>query len=139
MDKDEKKAVELYRKAHKGGHADGTCSLGECYMKGIGVAKDPLKAAVLYGEAADQGSARGLYLKARCCEQGLGVERDLEAARTLYRQAADKGYQKAKEALEQMGAPDGQTPVHPGPEARPQPAKKPEPPKKRSWWPFRKK
>ena len=109
-------------------------------MKGIGVAKDPLKAAVLYGEAADQGSARGLYLKAQCCEQGLGVERDLEAARTLYQQAADKGYQKAKEALEQMGTPDGQKPpVHPGPETRPQPTKKPEPPKKRSWWPFRKK
>ena len=137
VEKDEKKAAELYTQAHKGGHLDGTCSLGSCYMKGTGVEKDPFKAAALYGEAAAQGSPRGLYLKARCCELGQGTDRDLEMARTLYQQAADKGYKKAADALAALEA--AQTPVHSGQRAREVPEKKPEAPKKRSWWPFKKK
>ena len=137
MEKDENRAVELYALAHKGGHLDGACSLGDCYMKGTGVEKDPFKAAALYEEAAAQGSPRGLYLKARCCELGQGTDRDPEMARTLYQQAADKGYKKAAEALKALDA--AQTPAPSGRRAEVPPAKKPVATKKRSWWPFKKK
>ena len=133
MEKDGKRAVELYTLAHQGKNSDGTCSLGECYAAGLGVGRDEARAAALYAEAAQRGSARGAYLLGGCYEQGLGVGKDLDKARELYRQAADKKHQKAQEALERLSAGEAAQPK-PGP--APATGKPEQQRGRRGWWPF---
>jgi TPR repeat protein len=56
VDKDEKEAVLLYRKAADQGDANGQHSLGVMYLNGTGgLAKDETEAARWFRKAADQG------------------------------------------------------------------------------------
>ena len=57
LQKDEKKAVEFFRKAANKGLADAQYNLGYCYEYGYGVEKDGLNARFWYNEAARQGQA----------------------------------------------------------------------------------
>lgn len=80
VDKDEKKTVELMKKAADAGIAKALCNLGDRYMTGDGVAKDMTKAAQLYLEAESQGyltskSAKNL---AECYQKKLNVLPDLK-------------------------------------------------------------
>jgi TPR repeat protein len=55
VEKDERKAVRLYRAAADQGHADAQFNLGWCYANGSGVEKNVLIAACLYQMAIDNG------------------------------------------------------------------------------------
>lgn len=80
--KDEKKAVELMKKAADAGIAKALCNLGNRYMTGNGVPKDMTKAAQLYLESESQGyltpkSAKNL---AECYQKKLNILPDLKNA-----------------------------------------------------------
>ena len=51
-------AVEWYVKAANQGHTWAQNNLGNCYEKGLGVAKDITKALYWFAEAAQQGDKR---------------------------------------------------------------------------------
>ena len=118
---------------------DGTCSLGECFLRGCGAEQDQAHAAALFQRAAEKDSARGMYLLGQCYEKGTGVERDMEKAKKFYQKAADKGHKKSREALERLNPGESApAPVKAAPAPRPAPAPAPKKEKK-GWWPFGKK
>ena len=59
--KDDKQAVEWWRKAADQGHAEAQASLGELYYNGRGVEKDEKQAVEWWRKAADQGHAEAQY------------------------------------------------------------------------------
>lgn len=82
VEKDNKKAVELLKKAADAGIAYAECRLGDRYMTGNGVSKDMTKAALLYLDAEAQNhltpqSAKNL---AECYKNKLSVLADLQDA-----------------------------------------------------------
>ena len=81
-DKDNKKAIELLKKAADAGIAHAECVLGDKYMTGDDVTKDLTKAALLYLDAEAQNhltpqSAKNL---AECYKKKLNVLPDLNNA-----------------------------------------------------------
>lgn len=63
VEKDEKKAIELFKAAAELGHNEAQFELGKLYQKGKGVEKDMNKALYLFKKAAFSGfSPAGLYL-----------------------------------------------------------------------------
>ena len=122
--------MRLYTRSDKGGHSDGTCSLGECFLQGLGTKQDQAQAVRLFQKAAGKGNTRAAYLLAQCLEEGTGTARDLKQARELYQKAADQGHKKAKEALARLDTVQD-APAKP---AKPEPKKE-----RKGWWPFGKK
>ena len=59
VEKNEQKAVELYKKVCDGGEMRGCYNLGVMYAKGSGVEKDFGKAAELFKKACDGGDMNG--------------------------------------------------------------------------------
>ena len=59
VEKNEQKAVELYKKACDGGEMLGCFNLGTMYAKGSGTEKDLGKAAELFKKACDGGDMNG--------------------------------------------------------------------------------
>jgi len=53
--KDAVESMKWYRKAAEQGLAYAQYNLGDCYVKGTGVAKDEVEAVKWYRKAADQG------------------------------------------------------------------------------------
>ncbi len=89
--KDEKRAVECYRKGEALGHAAAMAKLGNCHETGVGVEKDAAKAFAAYKAAADRGLPAGVYNLAVCYESGIGVEKSPSTAFRHYLQAAKAG------------------------------------------------
>ena len=89
--KDEKKAVELFRKSAEQGDARGQWLLGLCYRSGTGVEKDGRKAFNLFQKSADQGSSSGQELLSFCYYRGLGVEKNERKAFDLAKASAEQG------------------------------------------------
>lgn len=76
VEKDLKKAFELFSEAAKNGRADAMCKLGLMYEQGLGVKKDLKKAARLYQKSAKQGYPLGQYRLGLTYMNGMGVKQN---------------------------------------------------------------
>ena len=86
------------------------CNLGDCYYKGIGVAKDYEKAMLWFRQGAEVDHPYSLYSLGFCYEKGQGTEADRGTALYYYRRAAALGSASGKKALERLegSAPAGE-------------------------------
>ncbi|KAH3764274.1 sel1 repeat family protein [Pelomyxa schiedti] len=93
VEKDNRKAVELYQRAADAGDTTAMYNLAVCYDNGDGVEKDTQKAVTLYQRAADAGNTSAM------CNLGVGYEngygKDIKKTVTLYKRAADAGHATA--------------------------------------------
>lgn len=100
VQKDYKKAVELYKQAADNGFSEAEFRLALLYEKGWGVEKDEAKAFAYYLKAAEQGDPSsqnnvGLYYN----EGKGGVQRDPKKAIYWYTKAAESGNETAQSNL----------------------------------------
>ena len=91
LKKDDKTALEWYRKAADKGHADAMNMIGRYYDEGWGgLEEDKAAALEWYRKAADAGSVFALYYIATYYEDGSGgLKADKATALEWYRKAAD--------------------------------------------------
>ncbi len=97
--KDEKKGIELFRKAAAAGHPRGMTELGLSYLAGIGVAKDEKEAVKWFRKAADAGDFLGMTMLGSRYGQGQGVTKNETEAVRWYRKAAEGGCSAAANNL----------------------------------------
>lgn len=98
VEKDEKKAVEWYRKAANQGHAGAQCNLGYMYDSGLGVSADKRMAFDWYLRAANNGTGD------RVAQNNLGIyyeygtigKQDYAEAFKWYERSARQGYAVAQ-------------------------------------------
>jgi TPR repeat protein len=84
-------SAELVKKAETG-DATAQYRLGQCYQKGIGVAKDEKKAFEWYKKSAEQGNAVGQGYLGLCFYNGQGVAQDHKESVKWFTKAAEQGY-----------------------------------------------
>jgi hypothetical protein len=90
VEKDFKRAVELYTMAANLGNSDAQNSLAYRYQHGKGIEKDSKKAIELYELSAKQGNLGAISSLAYCYQFGDGVEKDLKKALELYQLSENK-------------------------------------------------
>ena len=84
------RAVQLYREAADGGHAEAQFQMGTFYREGEGeLKKEPAVAVQYFALAADQGHKSALYQLGTCFSRGVGVEVDKSEAVKYFRLAAE--------------------------------------------------
>ena len=83
IEKDEKKAFELSKKAADLGEPMSMCDLGIMYEYGKGVKKDEDEAFYYYKKAADSGYLPALIFLSSCYESGVGTLADRKKAEDL--------------------------------------------------------
>ncbi|KAJ3059358.1 hypothetical protein HDU98_004644 [Podochytrium sp. JEL0797] len=99
VEKDEKKALEYYTKAHEGGNIAATHDLALCYLNGTGVKRYTKKAVELFTQAAEavfvlsQSSLGNWYLN------GEGVKKNEKVGFSWVKKAALKGDMNAQYML----------------------------------------
>lgn len=82
VDKDERKAVELFEKAANQNSDVGMLKLAECFKDGIGVNQDNIKAISLYEKAANMDNIDAMIMLSDMYAKGDGVEKNM--SKTLY-------------------------------------------------------
>jgi TonB family protein len=92
IDKDEARAVALFRQACDAGNPAGCNNLGLAYFQGRGIAKDVKRAAELYQQACDKDGPFGCANLGVMYLRGEDIPRDDERAATLLRRACDRGH-----------------------------------------------
>eukprot|EP00117_Sycon_ciliatum_P036423 scpid86450/ scgid27420/ Putative beta-lactamase hcpC; Cysteine-rich protein C len=102
LEKDEKRALELYHDAARLGNTNAMHSLGVCFWEGRGVDLDQDKAAYWWAQAADEHHPRACVNLAQLYLDGVGVKKDVEMARGLLQEAARRGLIEAGTLLEEM-------------------------------------
>lgn len=88
--KDEKKAVEWYRKAADQGNADAMDHLGFMHLKGRGVVEDRDVAVGYFKSSAAKGHAQAMFNLGECYFSGLGVEQNYQRAIEQWEMGAKK-------------------------------------------------
>jgi TPR repeat protein len=103
VEKDEKEAEKLYRKALDGlskaaemGDVWAMLWVSFCYEGGYGVNKDPVEATKWYRKAAEQGNASAQFDLGNSYYRGYGVNKDPVEATKWYRKAAEQGLVEAQ-------------------------------------------
>lgn len=99
VDKDYKKALNLFLKAAEKGYADaesGIFSIVDLYANGS-ITGDYEQAIQWCLKAAEKGDEFAMFYMGLCYEKGLCVERDLSQALTWYNKAAEKDHGSAKD------------------------------------------
>ena len=91
VDKNEKKAVELFEKAANQNSDIGMLKLAECYKKGVGVIQDTAKAFSLYEKSANMGNSDAMIVLSDMYAEGNGVERNMNKALHWKEKLAFKG------------------------------------------------
>ncbi len=99
MEKNEKRAVELYYLAAEAGFAPAANALGQCYSFATGVKADDLRAVSCYRRSADAGYAPAQFHLGVCYFNGQGVKVDKAEAAKWYAAAAEQGYAPAQFTL----------------------------------------
>ena len=89
--REDKKAVEWYRKSANQGNMHGQYNLGLMYKKGSGVAQDYQQALQWFSKAAEQGNMHAMNSIGNLYNEGAGVEKDAVKAGNWYVEAARKG------------------------------------------------
>lgn len=102
VEKNEKRALELYSLAADKGYVDAIIALGNCYRNGRGVEKDDNKCLQYYAEASELGDARAAYLLADCYFNGELCPQDVPKAVRLYQKSALKAYPAAVEKINKI-------------------------------------
>jgi TPR repeat protein len=74
IQRDHKKALDLYKRSAEQGYASSQFRLGELYEKGEVIERDLRKAVKLYRKAAEQGHIGGQYALAYLYHVGTSVE-----------------------------------------------------------------
>jgi TPR repeat protein len=97
--KDEKRALELFRGAAEGGHADAIGMIGYFYSAGLVVEKDEKAARRYFTEAAEKGSASAQLNLGVSLLYGRGEEKDPQRAVAWIEKAAAQGSMQARMAL----------------------------------------
>lgn len=99
--KDDKKAVEYFRKAAERGEPCAQCSLGLMVQTGRGVdSPDPELAFSWFRKSAAQDHPEAQYRLALCYENGQGTSKNLQRAYDFYEKAAKQGHSLASQALQ---------------------------------------
>lgn len=80
VDKNEKKAVELFEKATNQNSDIGMLKLARCYKKGIGVAQNNAKAISLYERASNMGNTEAMLDLSDIYAVGDGVTKNVKKA-----------------------------------------------------------
>ena len=91
VDKDERKAVELFEKAANKNSDIGMAKLAACYKKGVGVAQDNAKAFSLYERAADMGNTDAMIALSDMYAEGDGTDKNISKAMYWKEQLAFMG------------------------------------------------
>jgi uncharacterized protein len=86
-------------KAAEGGVAEAQNSLGNMYLRGLGVPQDYKQAAIWLRKAAEQGTAEAELNLGVLHDKGLGVTQDAKEAANWYRKAAEQGHAAAQDYL----------------------------------------
>jgi uncharacterized protein len=102
--KDEKQAVDWYRKAAEQGYAMAQNNLGMSYDNGTGVPKDEKQAVDWFRKAAEQGDTTAQNNLGVMYADGTGVPKDEKQAVDWYRKAAEQGLAMAQNNLGRMYA-----------------------------------
>lgn len=92
-------AAPLLRKLIEAGVSDAKYYLGECYFRGLGVARNVESAVELLREAADCDNAEAQCTLGGCYLRGEGVGKDVKKAFSLLRKAESAGCVRAKISL----------------------------------------
>jgi len=103
VNKNDKRAAELYTLAANLGDINAQFDLGYMYANGQGVPEDCKRALELYTLAAEQGSMDAQFNIGGMYVQGMGVERSLNKAKQWLTKAANQGHKKAIEGLRRLG------------------------------------
>lgn len=91
VDKDEKKAVELFEKAANQNSDMGMLKLADCYKKGVGVTQDNAKAFSLYEKSANMGNTDAMIALSDMYARGDGIEKNMSKALFWKEKLAFKG------------------------------------------------
>ncbi len=89
--KDEKKAVDWFRKSANQSDMYGQYNLGLMYKQGKGVKRDYQQAFKWFSRAAEQGNEKAMTALGNMYDDGTGVEKDEFKAAEWYVKAAEKG------------------------------------------------
>ncbi len=98
VEKDERKAVEMYQRAAEGGLALAQFNLGYMYMHGQGTGADPDEGLRWYRRAAEQGFVAAQFNLGVRYYTGEGVDRDLGEAYFWFALAERGGHARAGRA-----------------------------------------
>ncbi len=99
VEKNDKRAVELYYTAAEAGYAPAANALGQCYSFATGVKADDLRAVSCYRRSAEAGYAPAQFHLGVCYFNGQGVKVDKAEAAKWYAAAAEQGYAPAQYTL----------------------------------------
>jgi TPR repeat protein len=89
---DNRKAVDLMKRAADLGDAVAIGNLGTFYMKGLVSGQpEPAKAAALFKRGAEMNEPWSMFFLAQCYVLGQGVPKNELEARNYYRAAAERG------------------------------------------------
>ena len=103
--RDDKKAVEWYRKGAQAGNAQSMTMLGVMHYLGRGAPLDYAQALSWFRKSAEAGIDEGMYYLGIMYDSGKGVDKeDDQTAIEWYRKAAALGHEGAKERLQELGA-----------------------------------
>ena len=97
--KDQKKAVDYYRRAAEKNHPDALAGLGAAYGLGQGVEKDERASVEYFRKAAELGSFIGLFNLGNALIVGRGVEKNVQEGLQWLTKAAERGFPKAQMLL----------------------------------------
>ncbi|MEZ5329319.1 MAG: tetratricopeptide repeat protein [Verrucomicrobiales bacterium] len=92
VEKDIKRAVELFAAAAELGWRPSQTNLGLIYQSGDGVKRDIRKAIEYYMAAGKQGDLQATYQLGQIFRKGDGVDQDYARALDYYRLAVQQGY-----------------------------------------------
>lgn len=93
--RDERKAVETWRKAAELGSTEAQNNLAIALYNGRGVARNTAEAVAWWKKAADSGDAEAQFNLASCIFSGHGTTADVPAAIVLMRAAMSQGHVEA--------------------------------------------
>jgi TPR repeat protein len=93
--RDERKAVETWRKAAELGSTEAQNNLAIALYNGRGVARNAAEAVAWWKKAADSGDAEAQFNLASCIFSGHGTTADVPAAIVLMRAAMSQGHVEA--------------------------------------------
>ena len=95
LEKDPKRAADLFRKAAVLGETSAKFHLAMALREGFGVRRNLEESFAWLRVAAKEKSPEAMFALAEAYDQGLGVEKNAEIAETFFSQAALKGERRA--------------------------------------------
>ena len=102
VDKDDARAVELFKRSAEQGNPDALYMLYLCYRDGIGCEKNEGKATTSVFVAAEKAHPAALAVVGDRYRDGFGVDQDLTLALDYYKKATEAGVDRAKVAAAQI-------------------------------------